>query len=54
MDIPLEWVAPEDQTGHYGLTHVECVPVYVGRGSTVGPYSLLRQLERITEVILEK
>lgn len=53
VDLPLEWVSPKDMTGHYGLTRVECTPTYLGRGSSVGPYSLVRQLQRIWSIILE-
>lgn len=50
---PLEWAAPIDQSGTYGATHVECRSVHFGPGGGVGPYSLVRQLEKIWEVLLE-
>jgi hypothetical protein len=48
----LQWASPVDQSGHYGLTHVECTEVKFGPGGA-GPLSLVRALLKIAEVLGE-
>jgi len=50
--LGLDWAAPRDMSGSYGLTEVECHPVTFS-GGTYGPVSMVRALQRIWDALID-